>query len=424
MPSTTNQLPLTETITPATQADVASAVRTAFDTRTPLYPLGGQTALDYGFMPTRPGNGLDLAALNRVVDYTPRDMTIVVEAGIRMSDLSDLLAAEHQQLPLDVPRAAEATLGGVVATNWTGPRRYGYGTIRDYVIGIHAVDGRGVAFQGGGRVVKNVAGYDFCKLLCGSMGTLAVVTQLALKLKPRAESWATIAAACPDLATTDILLDRLINLPCPPVAIDYLAGVGWKMPEAAGSAQSEFRDDTPHLVIQVDGSEAETDYQAERIQYELWHGGGMNVARLNYADAAGVWLQQVEFADRGVNSNSPDNSPLVVKIAVPPSAVTKMIAAIYAHDAYCTVQAHAGSGIIVARFHEFKPSDVTKVLVGKLHPLAIQHGGSLVVLSTTLEGLTPHIIWGNRTDATVLAERIKQKFDPNGVLNPDRFAYY
>ena len=243
MPAATNQLPLTETITPSNQADVAAAVRVAYEEDQPLYPLGGQTALDYGFTPTRPGIGLDLTGLNRVVDYTPRDMTILVEAGIRMADLAALLAAENQQLPIDVPRAAEATLGGVVATNWTGPRRYGYGTIRDYVIGIHAVDGRGMAFKGGGRVVKNVAGYDFCKLLCGSLGTLAVITQLALKLKPIPETSATIVAACADLATTDILLNRFVNLAAPPVAIDYsrAAAGTFRLPSAIRNPKSAMR---------------------------------------------------------------------------------------------------------------------------------------------------------------------------------------
>ena len=144
----------------------------------------------------RPGHGLDLTGLSKIVDYTPRDMTILVEAGVRMADLAATLAAEGQQLPIDVPRAAEATIGGVVATNWNGPRRYGHGTIRDYVIGIHAVDGRGVPFKGGGRVVKNVAGYDFCKLLTGSLGTLGVITQLALKVKPLPEQSETVVAAC------------------------------------------------------------------------------------------------------------------------------------------------------------------------------------------------------------------------------------
>src|SRR4029079_11060283 len=140
------------------------------------------TAQDYGNVATLAGQTLDLSNVAKVVDYTPRDMTIVVEAGVRMADVRATRAAEGQHLPVDVPRAAEATIGGVVATNWSGPRRYGHGTIRDYVIGINAIDGRGTPFKGGGRVVKNVAGYDFCKLLCGSLGTLAVVTQLALKV--------------------------------------------------------------------------------------------------------------------------------------------------------------------------------------------------------------------------------------------------
>ena len=159
--------------------------------------------INYGNEPTRPGQTLDLTGLAKIVDYTPRDMTILVEAGVRMADLAATLAAEGQQLPIDVPRASEATIGGVVATNWNGPRRYGHGTVRDYVIGIHAVDGRGVAFKGGGRVVKNVAGYDFCKLLTGSLGTLGVITQLAFKVKPQPECTAAVIAECSNLSVAD-----------------------------------------------------------------------------------------------------------------------------------------------------------------------------------------------------------------------------
>src|SRR5688572_28442401 len=230
MASTTESLTINEILVPTTSTGVADAVRSAHDARRPVYPLGGCTALDYGIAPAREGVGLDLTGLARIVDYTPRDMTILVEAGVRMADLEATLAAEGQTLPIDVPRADVATIGGVVATNWNGPRRYGHGTIRDYVIGIHAVDGRGVPFKGGGRVVKNVAGYDFCKLLTGSLGTLGVIMQLALKVRPLTESTRTVVAACADVATVGILLDRLAMLPAQPVTIDYLLGTGWKTP--------------------------------------------------------------------------------------------------------------------------------------------------------------------------------------------------
>ena len=183
-------------------ADVAEAIRAAYHRRANLSARRRHGAR-FRHAPTQPRHDLDLTGLVKVVDYTPRDMTILVEAGVRMADLAATLAAEGQQLPIDVPRASEATIGGVVATNWNGPRRYGHGTIRDYVIGIHAVDGRGVAFKGGGRVVKNVAGYDFCKLLTGSLGTLGVITQLALKVKPLPERSATIVADCDDLAVAE-----------------------------------------------------------------------------------------------------------------------------------------------------------------------------------------------------------------------------
>ena len=341
---------VSESISAAEPSGVREAVRTAYDARRPVYPQGGGTALDYGMVPTQPGVSLDLSGLSKIVDYTPRDMTILVEAGVRMSDLAAMLAAEGQQLPIDVPRAGEATIGGVVATNWNGPRRYGYGTVRDYVIGIHAIDGRGVAFKGGGRVVKNVAGYDFCKLLTGSLGTLGVITQLALKVKPLPEHSVTIVANCPDFETANTLHGRLAQLEVPPVAIDLLVG------ECASPISNAASDDDIRtriaLAVRVEGSESEIAWLAEQIQYELWSGGGTNVRRLNASEADALWKQQIEFSDRGLRE-TPDESPLVLKIAVPPSATTAMIAAVHQSDPNCTIQAHAGNGILIARFARF-----------------------------------------------------------------------
>ena len=399
------------------EAEVADAILTAYESRAPIYPVGGGTSLDFGGAIPADGRRLDLTQLNRVVDYTPRDMTIVVEAGVRMSDLAATLSAEGQQLPIDVPRAADATLGGVVATNWAGPRRLGHGTMRDYVIGIHAVDGRGVAFKGGGRVVKNVAGYDFCKLLTGSLGTIAVITQLALKVKPLPEDSATLVASCQDLAAAEAVLKRLMNLAATPAAIDVLMGDTWNQAAAAGSSKS-----TATLAVRVEGTATEVDWMAEQVQYEFWQGGATGAQRLPADRADALAAQQVEFADRGALAEN-DGAALVLKIAVPPSALLATIADLRAHDGACTIQAHAASGIVVARFADFAAADVSKWLLGKLRPAAVERGGSVVVLQTKLEGLAPHIVWGNRTDATVLMERVKREFDPHNVLNPGRFIF-
>jgi glycolate oxidase FAD binding subunit len=404
-------------LTPADQAEVAAAVRSAYEAKQPLAPVGGRTSLDYGSAVSADTQELDLKSLSRVVDYTPRDMTIVVEAGVRMTDLAATLAGEHQQLPIDTPRAAEATLGGVVATNWSGPRRLGYGTMRDYVIGISAVDGRGVTFKGGGRVVKNVAGYDFCKLLTGSMGTLGVITQLALKLKPIPECTATITATCSTLAVADAILERLVHVEATPTAIDMLAGKSW-----ANEALPNSDIGAATIVVRVEGTETEVKWLADHIQYEFWQGGAVGAHLLPSEDAARLHSHQVEFSDRGANVTR-DDSPLVLKIAVPPSCVVATINELLAHDPTCTIHSHAASGIVFARFAKFTPAEVSSMLVSKLRPAAIARGGNVTVVGATLEGLTPHILWGGRTEATILMERIKQQFDPHNILNPGRFVF-
>jgi glycolate oxidase FAD binding subunit len=400
------------TLSPASQAEVAEGVRAAYEASQAVYPNGGGTAQDYGNAPTLAGQTLDLSRVAKVVDYTPRDMTIVVETGVRMADLAATLAAEGQHLPIDVPRAGEATIGGVVATNWSGPRRHGHGTIRDYVIGIHAIDGRGTPFKGGGRVVKNVAGYDFCKLLTGSLGTLAVVTQLALKVKPQAESVAAVVGECSDLAVVENALSRVAMLETPPVAIDLLIGEGW-------TPESPIRN---QLVIRLEGTEQETAWLSAEVERTFAVAGCSAVRALAKSQADVLWNRQIEFSDRGL-ADVDDKSPMVMKIAVPPSGVIEMIRGLLAVDANCEIQAHAGNGIVTARFREFRHEHVSKSLVAKLRPAAVRLGGSLVVVRSKLEGLTPHLVWGGRTEGTVLLEQVKRQFDPRNILNPGRFVF-
>ncbi len=397
---------------PNNPASVAEFVRAAFEAGEAVLPVGGGTALDYGNPPNGSGRQLELSGLSKIVDYTPRDMTILVEAGVRMADLAVALAGEGQQLPIDVSRATEATLGGVIATNWNGPRRCGHGTIRDYVIGIHAVDGRGVAFKGGGRVVKNVAGYDFCKLLTGSLGTLGVITQVALKVKPQTECAGVIVADCETLAVAEDALTRLAMLETSPVAIDLLVGRAWD--EALGSSS--------RIAVRVEGTEIEVNWLVNRVTDELVAAGATDPGRLDVELAKSLWERQVEFSDRGAGS-ADDRSPLVLQFAVPPSAVVGMIAKLIAFDANCAIQAHAASGIMVARLSKFTHSDLTTTLAGKLRPAATQVGGNATIVRSGLEGLTSHLVWGGRSDSVVLLERVKQKFDPKNILNPGKYVY-
>src|SRR5262245_51035670 len=195
-------MPLCE---PGDVAEVGEVVRRAAAEGQAVFPVGGRTALDLGLPPAKPGVALDTRRLERVIDYPARDMTITVQAGLTVAKLQAILAGERQRLPIDVPRPERATVGGILATNTSGPRRYGWGTLRDYVIGISVINDEGHEVKAGGRVVKNVAGYDLCKLYVGSLGTLGVITQVTFKLRPLPEEQALFAFACSAEDLADVL---------------------------------------------------------------------------------------------------------------------------------------------------------------------------------------------------------------------------
>ncbi len=224
MPLTDHRLPLSETVAPADEEAVAAVLRKAWRAKTAVYTIGGGTNLAYGLRASRRGVGLSTAALDRVLDYLAGDLTITVEAGLTIAELSRRLASQNQWLPIDVPRAERATIGGVVAANTSGPRRYAYGTIRDYLLGLRAVDGRGTVFAGGGRVVKNAAGYNIPRLLAGSLGTLGVITEVTLMVRPLPKCSALLLCDAADFETAECLLVALNRSRTFPVAVELLAG--------------------------------------------------------------------------------------------------------------------------------------------------------------------------------------------------------
>lgn len=412
--TTTYALPLTETISPADQSELVSAVKEAAARTEAIYPLGGGTSLEYGLPGRMSGIGLATTNLTRVVDYPARDMTITVEAGITMEGLKQALAAERQWLPIDAPHPEQATLGGVVATAWNGPRRYGWGTIRDYVIGISAVDGRGTTFKGGGRVVKNVAGYDFCKLLTGSLGTLGVITQVTLKIKPLPER--SILAACEvaNLEMAEKLLAALVNSGTTPAAIELLVGPGWNDDPALGPLPTSC---VARLVVGLEGTADEVDWMGRQIETEWRKLGVTRTQFVKDAAAGGLWTRLRDFpAIIGL--------PLVIKASVRPSDVTPLVGLIQAYDAKASIQSHAGNGIVIARFEKFDAGDVSRWLIGKLQPMVRASGGNFAVLSSSgLGELTHQAAWGSLDRAGQWMQRVKQSFDPQGLFNPGRFVY-
>jgi glycolate oxidase FAD binding subunit len=443
-------LPITQTLTPASQAELADAVRQCHDRDTPLYPVGGATALDFGLTPKRPGAALSLAGLQTIVDYPARDMTVTVEAGMRVAELVQVLAREGQQWPIDVPRADNATVGGVIATNANGPRRYGYGSVRDYVIGISAVDGTGRPFKGGGRVVKNVAGYDFCKLLTGSLGTLGVLTQATLRLRPLPETSAWRGCVTANLETLDRLLDSLAASRTSPVAIETLAGPAWTasprlaplnsntarndssqpaspaspaspgssagattgaLGSASGSASSYS---TPFfLLVRFEGSEPEVTWQLEQVAAE-WRTAGVADSHVWRGEDADGWLRDLAEFPQSLGTPSPSTpspstpSPSTPSIGTQSTGTQKPTA--QSPGAALVVQASVRPSGTVPMFRAFTAIDPRVSLLG--------HAGNGIVVARFAEfpagGLSRTLVGRAQPEALRFDGSVKILSNPSG----------
>lgn len=411
-------LPVTETLTPADQAAVGDAIAEAWQTGTPVYPIGGGTGLRYGAKLTEPGIGLSLAKLNKVIDYPAKDLTFTAEPGITIAELNKRLAAEGQRLPVDVPNAAQATLGAVVAVSPAGPRRYRLGTMRDYVIGIRAVDGRGIAFSGGGRVVKNAAGYNLCRLLTGSLGTLGVITQVTLMVKPMPDTSALVVCDVADLEVGERMLSALVETETLPVAIELLTGPAWQDDPDLGSTADEC---AARLAVGFEGSAAEIDWMIDQITEEWAQLGVSPAASVAGKQATRLWDRLRESHGEGSSLDQPGR--VMADIRVLPGEMIDIVRLITQADPGCSIQAHAGDGVVRVSFSA-DPDLAIGMIQSRLRPAVEGAGGSLVVVSCPDRcKLNRRAVWGPPIDDARVMRAIKSQFDPKGILNPGRFVF-
>jgi glycolate oxidase FAD binding subunit len=371
-----------------------------------IYPQGGRTALDYGGIPRAPGVALDTRALDRVIDYPAADMTITVQAGITMRALGAVLAEKGQRLLVDAPQSDRATLGGVYATATSGPRRYGAGRPRDQVIGVSFVTGEGAVVKGGGRVVKNVAGYDFPKLLTGSLGTLGVITQLTLKVRPIPEASALFWALVSDPSDLAPLLDRLNTSATSPIALELLN------PAAAQRAGAPLGLPAGGWVVAIgfEDNAAAVAWQLDRLRGEQ---GAAVVAVREGAASAPLWSALTEFP-------ALEPGPVSFTANVRPSAVVEL--ALGLDPARWAVQAHAGNGIVRGHLLGSAEVDALAPELDRLRARAVHGGGNLILPRCPTAWKASLAVWGEPRADWALAERVKRALDPRGVMNPGRFV--
>ncbi|MCA9080167.1 MAG: FAD-binding oxidoreductase [Planctomycetaceae bacterium] len=388
-------------LVPRSQSDVIDMIRACRAQRRQLTPVGTGTSAD---LPTHVA-ALSLHQLNRAVDYPFQDMTVTIEAGATLAQLQQILAEHCQRLPIDHPQPQQASIGGLLATNFSGPSRFGHGTLRDYLIGVTAVDGQGREFHAGGRVVKNVAGYDMCKLLIGSRGSLAVITQVTLRVKPLVPSLRFVCIAFDSTAELDRALTVLNTSQTRPVIVEAIrcSSTQWDNLLSGVTSDTDAIPGSSHfgLCLGYEGTEAETLWQVETVQREL---DGDDAATV-LTDAAATGLQQ-RLAGYLHGSKTP-----VVQIAFQPSQLVTVLSRI---PATISLQIRAGDGLALLGLPKGDPADwltTVRQLRSELSPL-----GAQIWVSRGPNDWTFTDRLGPDTAAWQLQRQLKAALDPDGVL--------
>jgi glycolate oxidase FAD binding subunit len=359
---------------PASTEEAAALLRAAAERGLAVVVRGGRSKLDWGTPPRRLDLIVDTGRLTGVVEHAAGDLIAVVRAGTPMSELQAALA--DQQLALDTPLPG-ATVGGTVATNTSGPRRMLYGTARDLLIGITVVRPDGKVAHAGGKVVKNVAGYDLGKLFTGSYGTLGLITECAFRLHPQPAAQAVVRTRVPNPANavTAVLAAQVV-----PSAVEVDA------PPGGGT----------EVAVLVEGSAAGVRDRAATLDKLL--GGDTD-------EGVPQWWGAYPWQDGGTG----------VKLTAPLSRVPDLLAA----ASGVAVRGSAGTGVLYAGLAG--DAAATVGTVERLRAAAVRAGGHAVVLTAPREVREIVDMWGP-VPGLRLMRRVKDQFDPGHRFAPGRFV--
>jgi len=399
-------------VLPGSVDEVAAIVAHAMETGVPIVPWGGGSAIGVGAPPARAGLVLVLTRLDALVEHEPGDLTATAQAGITIAALQAALRARGQWLSLDPSDAARATLGGVLAANASGPRRHLYGTARDLLIGVTVVTADGAVVRGGGKVVKNVAGYDLPKLFVGSFGTLGVIVEATVKLRPLPDAERLVAVRFERLQDAGVALRNLLGSDLIPNAVDLLDG------PSAGALGLPAAPAT--LAVGFDGLGEQVDWQVAELATVVVRCGGAKPAPL----AAETWARLAS-----ASRDAFDTPAAVMTLSVLPAVVAETMehGAQTARkrglmSAWC---AHAGVGHLTATLCADAPRPDPAPIAAVLEEwraAARAGGGHASVTWAPLPVKSALPVWDEAGAAGRLMKRIKAQLDPNNLLNPGRFV--
>jgi glycolate dehydrogenase FAD-binding subunit len=383
---------------PATPEQVGAALRVCEQEKAAVIPWAGATAISVGNPPREACAVMKLTRMNQVIEHDHANLTATVQNGITLAALQKVLLPQRQFLPFDAPFPDKATIGGTVAANLNGPRRGYYGSIRDLVIGMKVTLISGARIKAGGKVVKNVAGYDMCKLFTGSLGTLGVVSEIILRIAPIPEATATVIVSgglTETLQLTDAL-SRSVLLPA--------AAMLMNSPQQHG-AENQWQ-----AAIRCEGFEVSVSRQLSDTE-KLARGYGLGTAILRGTGHEELWGGLRDFplaTDR-----------CVYRVTVPRAAVGKFIEAV--GETTASLPPIVSDMVTGTVWLSWAANHQATAIWPQLISLATAHRGHAVMFSAPFHVKAGLDIWGPPPPTFPLMRKIKQQFDPKGLLNPGRY---
>jgi len=395
--------------------DVEQVVRAAIASEQPLEIIGHGSRRLVG-QPMATNAVLDLSALNAVTAYEPNELIITVQAGAPLADVQSLIDSKNQQFafePMDISAllgvSGAGTIGGMIGAGLAGPRRIRAGGARDHLLGAHAVSGFGDSFKTGGRVVKNVTGYDLCKLLAGSWGTLAVMTEVTLKVMPKPESERTLVLRGLDDLTANRAMTAALGSPYDVSGAAHLANSAFR-PAASALAGLDAPGQAVTL-LRLEGIAASVADRANSLGKTLAPFGAAEI--LEGATSAVIWssIRDVHpFAAQGALGAWP-----VWRIVCPPAAGGALGQAL-ARDTGGDVIYDWGGGLIWAALPP-KPDAQAALLRQRVEAAG---GHAMLVRASELVRRQVDVFHPQAGGVAALSERVRLSFDPKNILNRGR----
>ena len=407
-------------IAPSDTQQIAAIMESAHSSCAGVIPWGGGTKIATGNLPTRYDIALDVRNLNSLKEYEPTELLVIAGAGMTLSKLNEALAEHNQFLPLNPPHSEKTTIGGILASNAYGYLRDTCGTARDMTLGLRFVRSDGTQVKGGGKVAKNVAGYDLTRLLIGSWGTLGIITEVSLRVRPVPEKQTTVIAGFNKLSSAvDAAFEILNSYFAPTFMIILNRALAGKITE---QMNIDIRNDVYLLVIGVDELEDTVHWQVDNIK---------RVCQQNHVFMYDVLPDDAVLQARNTLRDYPsaEYSGAVCKIAATKTGVVNLLNFLQDTKSHTNfsieILSYFGSGIVyilipfsAACDDSFK--NEVKEFVIKLRLFAEEHGGFCTMEHAPVWLKKQVPVWSGFPGETIM-RKLKKQFDPNNILNPDRF---